>query len=279
MTLDKISTLRPGLLVSLKTRIVGNVKYKTVDIEADHVTDTGERKARWETERTVFDPVEHELAVKTRSKVRGLITGVCASSEFGLLCPEDNVWKLNDAVVEARKIADAFNSDSKLSRIQVFIITGRIAPDDAEAIRAISSEVVGLLKDMETGIANLDASAVREAANKARNVGSMLSASAAERIKTAIDAARTTARRIKQAGEAVTQEIDLQTIRLITEARLSFLDMDEPAGEVAAPVEDGRAVEYAPEEEEFAVDIPTDEGEDENPAPRSADVGRAIEFD
>ena len=70
--------------------------------------------------------------------------------------------------------------------------------------------------------------------------------------------------------------------------------MDEPAGEVAAPVEDGREVEYSPEEEEEIVSLPNGgyapvsqaqdypvdiEADDENPAPRGADVGRAIEFD
>jgi hypothetical protein len=88
----------------------------------------------------------------------------------------------------------------------------------------------------------------------------------------AIDAARSTARRIIQAGEQVGQEIDLQTIRLITEARLSFLDLDKTEDEleqdVNAPIETGRAVEYAPEE-----------FDDENPAPRSSDVARAIELD
>src|SRR5690348_7110755 len=48
----KLTTLRPGLLVSLKTSIVGNTEYRRVQLEADHVTEEGTRRARWETERT-----------------------------------------------------------------------------------------------------------------------------------------------------------------------------------------------------------------------------------
>ena len=82
------STLRPGLMVSLKTSIQGNVNYRTLTLEGDHITETGERKARWETERTVTDPVEHEAAIRARSLARSKIQCVCANSAFGLLCPE-----------------------------------------------------------------------------------------------------------------------------------------------------------------------------------------------
>src|SRR5260221_4374072 len=97
MTLQA-QTLRPGLLVSLKTSLDGNVKYRSVDIVADHVTAEGERRAKWETERTIQDPAEYERAVKARSKARAIITGVCAPSSFGLLCPEFQRDKLTAAV-------------------------------------------------------------------------------------------------------------------------------------------------------------------------------------
>ena len=51
------STLRPGLLVSPQDhRIAGNVSYRTLTLEGDHITEDGARRARWETERTVVDP-------------------------------------------------------------------------------------------------------------------------------------------------------------------------------------------------------------------------------
>ena len=83
----EVSTLRNGLLVSLKTSVTGNVSYIKRDIETDHVTEDGHLAAKWETERTIVDPGEHEAAIKVRSKARALVTGVCVASAFGLLCP------------------------------------------------------------------------------------------------------------------------------------------------------------------------------------------------
>ena len=63
------NTLRPGLLIGLKTSILGNVVYTKVDTEPDHPVEGGGRLARWETSRSVADTVEHDAAVKIRSKV------------------------------------------------------------------------------------------------------------------------------------------------------------------------------------------------------------------
>ncbi|MGC2778984.1 MAG: hypothetical protein WA418_25470, partial [Bradyrhizobium sp.] len=127
------STLRPGLLVSLKTTVSGNVEYEKQNIEADHVTDDGKRKARWETQRTISDPTEHEAALQVRSRALTLIRGVCSRSAFGLLCPEIATEDLERAMVKARKLAEEFNKSAKLTRVTVYAITGRIAPDDVEA--------------------------------------------------------------------------------------------------------------------------------------------------
>ena len=45
------NTIRPGLLVSLKTTVRGNVSYQHTDIEPEHLTETGQQLAKWETER------------------------------------------------------------------------------------------------------------------------------------------------------------------------------------------------------------------------------------
>ena len=58
MTTNMISTLRPGLLVSLKTSIRGNVSYQTRDLEHEHAVAGGQTRARWETERTVANKAE-----------------------------------------------------------------------------------------------------------------------------------------------------------------------------------------------------------------------------
>ncbi|HXJ61963.1 MAG TPA: hypothetical protein VNU68_35445 [Verrucomicrobiae bacterium] len=179
----------------------GNVSYTKMDIEADHLTDDGTRQAAWETKRGIEHPREHEEATKIRSKARSLITSVCSPSSFGLLCPASDGEKLTAAVEEARGLADAFNRTANVTRIAVYVIIGRVAADDVEAIRAINGEIRDLMTAMERGLRNLDVQAVRDAANKAKALSTMLSPDAAERAQRGIDAARSAARKIVKAGE------------------------------------------------------------------------------
>lgn len=239
------STLRPGLLVSLKTSITGNVKYRTTTLEAENTKESGEAKARWETERTVIAPAEQEAAVRARSRVRALITGVCSASAFGLLCPEDKAENLAKAMSEARKIAEQFNSTAELTRLSVNMLCGRIAADDVEAVKAINSEIADLMGIMDQGIRTLDVKSVRDAAMKAKSIGNMLSADAAARVQIAVDAARSVATKMVAAGEQAAQEIDKATLRKIAEQRTAFLDLDE-AQQVQRPKGRGRALDLAP---------------------------------
>lgn len=222
-------TLRPGLLVSLKTSISGNVSYRALTLESEHIADDGTARARWETLKITDDPEEFKAATIARSKARSLVTAVCAPSAFGLLCPEADRDALDRAVEEAREVARQFNDTSSQTRVSVNVIAGRIAPDDVEAVRAINSEVRDLLAEMERGLGNLDVKIVREAAGKAKAIGSMLNPEAASRIQVAIDAARSAARQIVKAGEGAAVEIDKRAIRACTEARTLFLDMDDAA--------------------------------------------------
>lgn len=239
------TTLRPGLLVSLKTSLSGNVSYDKLILEGEHRTEQGAARARWETTKTIADPEEHARAEKARSKAASIIRGVCSQSAFGLLCPEADKDKLESAVTEARRIADAFNDGAALSRVSVYVITGRIAADDVEAVRAINSEVSDLMARMAEGVRNVDVKAIRDAADRAVQVGRMLPVEIQARAQLAIDAARKAAREIVKAGETAAQEIDTRAIRQITEARTSFLDLDD-AGEVQAPTETGLAVDLEP---------------------------------
>jgi len=240
-TLD-VSTIRPGILVSMKTSLWGNVTYAKKTVEAEHRTKKGEAKAKWETERTISDPVEFEAGRVARSKAGNVIRGVCSKTAFGLLCPEDAVAELQDAIAEARKVAEAFNATAKMTRVGVYVISGRIAADDVEAVKAIKSEVRELIDDMKQGIKDLDVKKVRDAANKARDIGQMLSPAARERIDEAIASARATARKIVKAGEQAAQEIDRRTIRKLTEARTAFLDLDDET-EVAQPKAQARSID------------------------------------
>jgi hypothetical protein len=238
-----ISTLRPGLLVSLKTSIHGNVSYAVDTIDPDHLDETGARRAKWQTERVVADPREHERAVRVRSTCRSLVIRHCASSSFGLLCPERNEAGLRAAIEEAQAEVRAFNQEAALTQIGFYVLIGRVAADDAEAVRAIGAEMRELMSDMESGIEGLNAEAVRTAAKKARALGSMLSDDAASRVADAIGAARSVARAIVKAGEGMAIEIDRASLRQIAEARTAFLDLDA-GGEFVAPATVGRGVEF-----------------------------------
>jgi len=235
------STLRPGLLVSLKTSVRGNVSYNRRDLEND--SDGKVATAKWETERTIADAQEHEAAQKARGKAQSLIRSVCAKSAFGLLCPEGAADELDAAIGEARKVTDAFNATAKLTRVSVYVIAGRVAADDVEAVKAINSEIKDLMADMERGLANCDVKTIRDAAAKAKNVGKMLTPDMQVRVQMAIDTARASARKIVQAGEQAAQEIDKSAIRKITEMRTAFLDLDEQA-EVAAPAQAARNIDF-----------------------------------
>lgn len=245
-----VSTLRPGFLIGLKTSVRGNVQYQKQVIEAEHRTRSGAEKAKWQTERTISDPDEFKKANQARMKARQIIGSVCAVSAFGLLCPEAELPKLELAIREARREVDRFNRRATLTRVAVYVISGRIARDDVEAARAINSEVRDLLQTMSEGVKNLDVAAVRQAANKARNLGSMLSPDAAEKLKGAVVTVRSAARKIAKAGETAAQEIDQEALRALAQARTAFLDIEGGSdAEIAAPDAEARAIDLHTEEE------------------------------
>jgi hypothetical protein len=243
--LPQTTTLRPGLLVGLTTSIRGNVSYIKRDIETGHIVANGEHVAKWETERTISDPAEYARATKVRSDARGLIVKVCVPTAFGPICPEADAADLEAAIVKARKLCEDFNRTAEVTRVKFYIMTGRVASDDLEAVKAINGEVRDLLADMTDGVKNLDAKVIREAAAKAKSIGAMLTPDAQARVEVAIKAARDQATKIVAAGEDAAVEIDKRTIRVLTEARTAFLDMDG-ADEVAAPAAASRALDLEP---------------------------------
>ncbi len=252
------STLRPGLLVALKTSISGNVKYFKKTIESDRTLDTGERMAKWETERLIELPEEHAEAVELRSKARKLISGICAQTEFGLLCPESQADRLDIAMTRARSLVEEFNGRAKRTRVNFFMLCGKINPDDVEAVRAINSEISELLVTMARGLEKLDVAEVRKAAERVAKIAIVLAPDAQARVQDAVDAARATARKIVKAGETVAQEIDTQTIALLARTQAAFLDLDI-GGDVAAPEAEARAIDLEPEatEAQQAWSVPT----------------------
>jgi hypothetical protein len=214
------------------------------DLETVRIIESGEHVAKWETERTISDPVEHARAVKVRSDARGLIVKCCVPTAFGPICPEVDAPDLEAAIAKARKLCDDFNSTAEVTRVKFYIMTGRVASDDLEAVKAINGEVRDLLSDMKEGVENLDVKIIRDAAAKAKSIGAMLTPEAQARIDVAIKAAREVATKIVSAGETAAVEIDRRTIRTLTEARTAFLDLDG-ADEIAQPAAHGRALDLA----------------------------------
>lgn len=235
-------TLRPGLLVSMNTSIKGNVKYRVQDL-GKGTDENGAEFAQWETMRVVHDPAEHADAIKARTKIRGLILSVCSQSAFGLLCPNDKAEQLREAIAQARELTDEFNQHATLTRMSVNVIYGRIAQDDVEAVRAITGEIRSLMEDMQQGLKSLDVKAIRDAANKAKQVGEMLSPEAKGRLDVAIETARKSARKIAKAGERAAGQVDKAAIIRIDMARTSFLDIDTEDLAIAEPAMDARSID------------------------------------
>jgi hypothetical protein len=113
-------------------------------------------------------------------------------------------------------------------------------------MKAINSEVTDLLRRMESGVRNMDVKVIRDAATRARGLGQMLSKEAEERVAKAVEAVRKTAKDIVKAGEAAAKEVDLNTLRTLSQARTAFLDLDgdKEVGDIAAS---GRAIDMTPE--------------------------------
>lgn len=235
------SIIRPGLLVSLKTTIRGGVNYQTQTIEPDHAEGSA-RVAEWRTRREITDAAEHASAIKARSAARTAIVRACCPSSFGLLCPTANEAALRDGISAAMRIADEFNRSAIYSRIDCYVITGRIADSDENAARAIGAEVRDLLDAMQRGIAAADPAAIRDAANRARSVSAMLSADARASVSAAIAEVRSVARdivrRVEREGESAAGIVEGLQLRALDAARFAVLDIaDDGATDAPADVQ------------------------------------------
>jgi len=232
-----ITTIRPGLLVGLKTQVRGGVHYDRRDLEESQ--DGAEK--RWETLRTIEDPAEHEAAGKVRQQACSTIRRVCAATSFGLLCPDDKEAELDAAIASARRMASAHNLGASTTEVRVFVLKGRVASSDAEAARAIAADMAELIATMQTGIRSMDPAAIRDAAARARVAAAMLGDAEKGRVERAVDVARKAARTIVRRIEKAHEDVALVMRELESEAiqplRMTYLDFcnDEP-GEAIAPL-------------------------------------------
>ncbi len=255
-------TLKPGLLVSLKTSIRGGITYEREELERSGGTDTPEVKKTLTTKVTM-DPVETAQAIKVRGKLRSLISGVCVPSNFGLLCPVAKEEALNAAIKESRSMAATANAGFDNTRVSVFVMVGRIAQSDEEAVRAVSSELRDLFDEMKDGIARGNAVDIRTAANKARPIIKMLDNGAAATATAALLEARGVATEIVKRltkQESVADFIDTVKLKALDEARFAFLDLDDvPAETVAALPAEAREIDTDEEESQAVAQAVADD--------------------
>lgn len=225
---SRTTTMKPGLLVSLKTTVSGGIQYERVQL--DHKREGETEVDRWETQRTIEDVAQWEATKRVRSQAAHLIRRVCITTNFGLLCPIERADELDEAIAEAQKMADEHNATSSITDIGVYVIKGRIADNDEEAMRAVASEVTGLLETMKRGVEELDVKAVRRAASDAKRIGAMLDSAKDEKVQAAVKAVRATARAIVKQGEtnmtAAMKAIVDEARDPIEMARIAFLDLD-----------------------------------------------------
>jgi len=266
--MSKASVIRPGLLVAVRSTVSGGVSYQRVDLDAAEIacpdctngdddapaervacktcggagkvsSSEGREVTRWETKRTIEDVAEHKKATAVRSAARALIAKCCSNTSFGMLCPADQEGALDAAIAQARQLVDEHNKGASHTQVSVLAFKGRVASDDAEAARAIAAEIAGLVQQMDAGVKEFNPKKIRDAADRARELGNMLSdekkAKVDAAIKQARDAARTIVRRIEKEGEDRNLVLlDIQRSQ-IEGARIAFLDMSNEPAEVAEP--------------------------------------------
>lgn len=227
--------IKPGIIVALKTSLRGGVKYTRVQLDdAGIVAGEGAAVKRWETTRVIEDRESFEAAQKCRSTSSGLVRKACAQTAFGLLCPLDREDDLDAAVALAKAQILASNDRDPRMRIDLYVLKGRIAETDEEANRAIAGEMRDLLDEMSVGISAGDASAIRDAANRARELSAVLEPTQQEKVAEAIEVARAAARalvkRVEKGGEK--RELVVQSLVRgpIEAARFAFLDEEDGPG-------------------------------------------------
>jgi len=248
---DNTTKLRPGLMISLHTEVSGGVSYTRENLDptsAEVVAGNGDANGaavddarvveKWNTTKIVEDAAEHKRATEAVSKARGAIAKLCFKTAFGLLCPKEREGDLKAAITQARQIIREFNATAQFTHARIYVLRGDIASTEEESARAIGDEVSQLVAAMNAGIDRLNPEAIREAANKARQLQEMLGPDQAEVVKGAIEQARKAARaivkRIQNEGEAA--EIVLKDVQRgsLEKARIAFLDLTEQSPDAVA---------------------------------------------
>ena len=224
---DRNTIIRPGYLVSLKTTLIGNVSYHKQVLEREHIVEDGSEEARWETKRVIGNKNEHQLGRKLQGEARGKIFTVCTNTAFGLLCPEEKAAELQQAIREAKEVAADFNRTARLSRMNVYVIVGKIAPDRFDVVSAMAAEALELLTSIQNGIRNRDALVIREAASELRKLSDMFSENGRSKLQDALNAGRGAARKIVKAPEGPQHELEVEAALLVRDVQSQFQRLTE----------------------------------------------------
>ena len=220
--------IRPGIMVSLKSRNRGGVSYVRTDLEKEAATPDGVLVEEWRTRKVVENQEETDRAKKTIAKAASFVRAVCVSTNFGLLCPLEREPELDAAWREARRMVEEHNAMAETTSLAIYMMKGQVAGTDEEAARSITEEVRALVEQMNAGIDGLNVEAIREAASKAKQLEEMLEEEQAATVGAAVKAARSAARLItKRAGED--PKLVLLDVQRgdIERARMAFLELGE----------------------------------------------------
>lgn len=237
---SNIRTVRPGLFVQISTSIKGNVTYQRVDVVTGEKLPDGSEKSEWNTKKLVEDPVELERATKIRGQARNLIERLCTKTTIGLWCSPDQRNALNAARDAAEAMVAEFNRTAKNTKLWISCIPTKMEADDTRALRDITREISRLVQQMDAGVKEFDAEKIREAADEARRLSSMLTDDKKAKVNAAVEqarkAARTIVKRIDKDGEdKATVLLDIQRGQ-IESARIAFIDMEETLAAEVMPV-------------------------------------------
>jgi hypothetical protein len=226
--------LKPGLLLSLSTRLEGGVAYSREDL--DHQREGVEETTSWKTEKRVDDVEELARATRVRGRVRSLIRSATIYTPFGMICPTDNESVLDARIAEAETLCAEFNANAVHTQVQFRTLRGRIAENTREAIAAVRGEIQTLLGELESALSAGQVTGIREVAQRATQMGRLLEEGTEARsvLERAVKESRRVAtelvKRVEEGAAATAEILAAANLKLVSTARHTF--SDEEIGEI-----------------------------------------------
>lgn len=163
----EIKSIRPGILVAEKVTISGGIHYDK-ELEESYFED--ERQIRkWRTTAIVDDVSERQKAQMVRSQIYSLTRKVCASTPIGLICSEERSGELAEALREARRKRNEFNSEAKTCYMRTHHALFEVNPDNKQAVEAIVDHVADIANRVDEAITSSEEEVIQKAPRSALN--------------------------------------------------------------------------------------------------------------